>query len=118
MGAVLSGEGSGGVVEDAAAGLAAEVAGGDETAQDGGGRDGGGAEVGEHALGDVEHDVEADEVAGGQRAHGVTDAEFATLVDVLRGSDARLPEAHGVHGEGHEEAVDDEGGRVLDADGG
>ena len=57
---------------------------------------------------DPEHDVEADEVGQGERAHRVVEADPRAGVDVLGRADPLLERPHRLGQERHEDPVDDE----------
>ena len=50
-------------------------------------------------LGGVQQDVDAGQVGGGERSHGVAEAQLAGDVDVLGGGDARLVQLGGLDDE-------------------
>src|SRR5690606_36517114 len=103
------------VLVEALAGLAAELAGADHLAEQGGGPELL-AELFVEVVEDREADVEADEVAELERAHRVAVAELHRFIDVLRARDAALEHADGFDAEDHAEAAGREAREVFDDD--
>src|SRR3972149_11284843 len=105
----------GGVFEEAAAGLTAQVAQRYHSAKYGGSLEAGLPVLFEHRVADVNQGIQADEVGGGQGPHRVADPDLARLVDVFGGGRTALHHTDGVEDERNEQTVDDEARCVPDA---
>src|SRR5215470_10892175 len=105
------------IVVKPAAALAAEAARHDHALEEGRRGVARLAELLEHHLGHEHGGVETDQVQEREGAHGIAAAKLHGLIDVLQRGEPALVDADGVQQIGHEEPVDDEGGRVLGEDG-
>ena len=68
-------------------------------------------------VADGVEDVEADEIAQRQGAHGVTGAESHSVIDVLPTGETLFVHSHRSHEVRDQQKVDDEAGSVLGLDG-